>query len=120
MGDDHEASVEKNSAGTDDAVRAQYEWATTPPLLAVVETIATAVGCETDDIDSVYESVDPDALDAIMRHSKGGPGEGIRVAFPYGDWTVSVHESGEVVVRRDHLETPARRSDAEDDSCSAD
>lgn len=92
-------------------MHARYEWSTTPPLVAVIETIATAVGCDAQEVDCVYENVDPDALDALVHRSGWGPDEDVHVTFPYDDWTVSVHGSGEVVVQQDPLAAPVRRSD---------
>ena len=48
-------------------VRAQYEWASMPPSIAVVETIAVALDRKETAFEPMYESVDPDALDALLQ-----------------------------------------------------
>jgi hypothetical protein len=111
MEDSARESFDRDSVGGDDSVHARYEWSRTPPLVAVVETISTAVGCDVEAVDSVYESVDPDALDALVRRPGRESSGDVHITFPYRDWVVTVHDSGEVVVQRDPLVTPAGRSD---------
>ena len=48
-------------------VRAQYERASTPPPIAVIETIAIALDRKETALELLYESVDPDALDALLQ-----------------------------------------------------
>ena len=55
------------SNGADGTVRARYEWASTPPQIAVIETIAVALDRETTALEPLYEFVDPEALDALLR-----------------------------------------------------
>ena len=48
-------------------VRAQYEWASTPPPIAVIKTVAIALDRKETALELLYESVDPDALDALLQ-----------------------------------------------------
>ena len=89
--------------GTDVAngpVRAQYEWSSTPPSIAVIETVAIAVDREPTSIEPLYESVDPDALDALVQ-SNGAPtdSDSVTVSFRFAEQQVTVHGTGEIVVR---------------------
>ena len=90
---------ERPSAGT---VRAQYDWASTPPPIAVVEAVAVALDREATALEPLYESVDPDALDVLLRSngSSATPSD-LAVTFTVADRQVTVHSSGEVVVRAD-------------------
>jgi hypothetical protein len=89
-------------SGRDGTVRAQYDWASTPPPIAVIETIAGALDREPTALEPLHESVDTDALDALLR-SKGSSAtpSGVTVTFTVADRQVTVHGSGEVVVRAD-------------------
>ena len=74
--------------------------------MAVVETVAVARGLETTALEPLYESADPDALDALLeaRDSSATPGE-LTVTFTAADRQVTVRGSGEVVV---HADSPRR------------
>ena len=88
--------------GADGAVRVQYEWASTPPSIAVIETVAVALDRETTALGPLYESVDPDALETLLQSngSSATPSD-VTVTFTVADRQVTVHDSGEVVVRAD-------------------
>jgi len=70
--------------------------------MAVVETVAVALDLETTALEPLYESVDPDALDALFeaKDSSATPGE-LTVTFTVAERQVTVHGSGEVVVHAD-------------------
>lgn len=94
------------SNGTDGIVRAQYDWASTPPSTAVIETIAVALNRDELTLEPLYESVDPDALDALLR-SNGAPSEDantVTVSFIFADRQVTVQGSGDVIVRLNSTE----------------
>jgi len=93
------------SDGADGTVRAQYDWESTPPSIAVVRTIAVALGCEPTALEPLYESVDPDALDRLLQPSgsSAAPGD-LTVTFAVADRQVTVRSSGDVIVRADSLE----------------
>lgn len=80
--------------------RAEYEWSTTAPSTAVVETVAGVVSDGPTSFGPLYDRIDPDALDAIFRAGGAGPpADGTRVSFPLADRVVVVHGDGGVVVR---------------------
>jgi hypothetical protein len=84
--------------GSDGIVRAEYDWASTSPSTAVVETVAVALDRAATTLDPLYESVDPDALDALVRSSEP-PARYVTVSFGFAGQQVTVHGTGEVVVR---------------------
>jgi len=103
MTDDSERpSAGMRSSGADGTVRAQFEWASTPPPIAVIETVAVALDREATAFGTLYESVDPDALDALLRsNGSSATPDDLSVTFTVADRQVTVHGSGEVVVRPD-------------------
>lgn len=87
-------------SANDGAIRAEYDWTDTPASTAVVETVAAACDCEPTELDPLYEVVDPDALDAVVRSSENGPVVGgATVTLEVADRSVTVHDGGAVVVR---------------------
>lgn len=83
----------------DDApvARGVYEWSTTEPSQAVVETVARADGRGQTDLPSLYEYVDPDALNTLVR-TGGKNGGAVSVSFPMAGYDVTVHGRGQVAV----------------------
>jgi len=88
------------ASGNDRVVRAGYDWAAIPASTAVVETVADARDREPTGLDPLYQVVDTDALDALVRSSGDGPvAGGTTVTFEVADTSVTVHGDGAVVVR---------------------
>jgi len=88
------------SNGTDGTVRAQYDWVSTLPSIAVIETVAVALGREGTTLEPLYESIDPDALDALIRSDDlAATANDTTVTFTVADQQVTVHSRGDVVVR---------------------
>lgn len=84
---------------------AVYDWESDGPVVvAVAEALATFSGRPADEIPPVYDAVDPDALDVLVRPRDDCGSETVRVAFavPQLDCTVSVDADGrtEVTARR--------------------
>ena len=87
-------------SGKADAIRAEYDWTSTTPSTAVVETVAVASDREPARLEPLYETIDPDALDALIRSNGVEPvGDGITVRFEIAGQTVTVRGSGAVVVQ---------------------
>ncbi|MUW13526.1 hypothetical protein GJ633_01835 [Halorubrum sp. CBA1125] len=84
---------------------AQYDWSTTSPSDAVVDTVASVVSGGPTSFGPLYDRIDPDALDSLVQSTgTGRTADGIRVSFSLADRLVTVHSNGEVVVR-----TPTRK-----------
>ena len=87
-------------SGRDGAIRMEYDWTATTPSVAVIETVAVARNREPTRLEPLYEVVDPDALDALVRSSEDSQvADGTTVAFEVADRSVTVHGDGTVVVR---------------------
>lgn len=64
--------------------------------LAVIAAVAGISGTDPLNLDSIYRTVDPDALDTLCSH----PSEETRVSFRYADFHITVDSSGTVTCRR--------------------
>lgn len=70
-----------------------------PPSTTVIDTIAQATGTEPGVLEPLFETLDPDALDAVFDVDGGSPSSAAgRIAFRYEGWDVRVHADGRVVV----------------------
>ena len=83
------------------AVHAQYEWGRGESLDTTVVSVVSAVtGTAMDEMDPLFDAVDPDALNDILapiggRHLRA---EGGCVAFTFDGCDVSIYWDGEIVV----------------------
>ncbi|WP_458207937.1 HalOD1 output domain-containing protein [Haladaptatus sp. NG-SE-30] len=67
---------------------------------AVVRTVATATAVDPTELDPLYESIDPDALDALFYPDSPGRARADNVVqFDYSGFTVVVKETGIVELR---------------------
>ena len=80
-------------------VSAEYDWSSVPPSTAVVEAIASATGREELTLESLYESIDPDALDALLRSNSERTTEKVTISFVYACHNVTVHSNGSIQVQ---------------------
>lgn len=71
------------------------------PCTAIVEVVAAATGREPTDLPPLYESIETDALDALVSASTD---ESTRVTFDYAGVEVTVRSHGEFEVRTDGAE----------------
>lgn len=86
----------------DGIIRAEFDWSSHTPCEAVVETVAIAANVGPTTLDPLYESVDPDALDALIRPDGMGPKNGdVTLAFEYAGQDVTIRSDGVLVVRPD-------------------
>jgi hypothetical protein len=84
----------------DDTVRVRYNWSSTTPSAAVVETIAVALDKDPVEMNPLYDYIDPDALDELVEASSSDPtGRDTSVSFVVDGNRVTVSGSGEVAVR---------------------
>ena len=73
-----------------------------PASEAVVERIAKCEGVEPTELPPLYETVDPDALNSLVSHARGGKAT-LRLRFRYFSYEVTVTEEG--VIHLDEVET---------------
>ncbi|RKD95385.1 HalOD1 output domain-containing protein [Halopiger aswanensis] len=82
------------------ACRARYDFETTAPTVAVASLVQLVTGSELSDLEPLYEVVDPDALDALLRGDQSSSRDGeCTVSFPYRELDVTVRSDGVVTVR---------------------
>lgn len=80
--------------------RATYDWADSEPLrIFVARVVATAADVSPTELDALYRSVNPDALEEVFEPLPDGTlRTGGGLWFTVGDYEVVVHGDGEVVV----------------------
>ena len=70
-----------------------------PASTAVVFTVASVLGVDIDDLDALSTAVEPDALDALLRHwRRDDDRKGGAISFPFATCSVTVRSSGEIVI----------------------
>lgn len=73
--------------------RVRYDPTTTPASLGVVAAVARASSVETTDLEPLFESIDPDALDALTTDHDGRTSN-LRISFDYEGHSVTVCDRG--------------------------
>ncbi|WP_254522809.1 HalOD1 output domain-containing protein [Natrinema caseinilyticum] len=71
-----------------------------PVSMALVTTVSSVLGVEPEDLEALWECVDPDALNALFIHWRGDEsrvGDG-SISFPFSQCAVTVRSSGELVI----------------------
>jgi hypothetical protein len=94
-------SDDDDPASEDDgSIRAEFDWSSRAPSEGVIETVAIAADAEPTAIEPLYNSVDPDSLDALVRSNGRGPKNGdVTVTFTLDGHDVQVGSDGVVIVR---------------------
>jgi hypothetical protein len=82
-----------------ESIRSRYEWSLTDPATAVIESVAAATGRDPVAIGPLHDSVDPDALDALIRNGGATDTDTVTVSLCFEGRRVTVHSTGDVVVR---------------------
>lgn len=99
MSDETVNPASASEGGYDGRVHSKYDWSTISPSTAVVEAVARAVDRDSTDLDSLYDTIDPDALDTLVQQvDSRRPLSDITVSFTFADRPVTVHSDGDVVV----------------------
>ena len=95
------------------AVRTLFDQAKTPASIAVVATLADAMDADPVALDSLWATVDPEALDALGQNRPGTTGD-THTTFTHEGHTITVHSygvititPGEAICRADHHERGA-------------
>lgn len=79
-------------------IRTRFDWASTTPSMAVVETVAVARNEGPLSLPQLFARIDPDALDALVTSAATPTDEGLRISFSYADHDVTVGADGGVAV----------------------
>ncbi|WP_167768370.1 HalOD1 output domain-containing protein [Haloarcula amylovorans] len=78
----------------------RFEWEPAEnPCTAVIEAVTASTTGDSADLPPLYNTVDPDALSAILAERTTGSGSAIRVSFEYAGTDVTIDSHGGIVVR---------------------
>ena len=81
----------------------QYDPAQNRPITeAVIDALTDVTGLDPLDLPPLYEAVDPDALDLIVREPNAAPDRSCFIGFTVGRWGVIVTGAGEIQVYTEH------------------
>ncbi len=79
----------------------QYDHTNQQPITEVIiDAVAAVSGTDPLELPPLYEAVDPDALELIVREPNVAPTRSCFVGFTLGTWGVIVTGSGEIQVYR--------------------
>lgn len=84
-----------------DAYRATDDADGASPSETVVRTVAAVTDTDPPSLPSLYDSVDPDALDSLFSSPREVAGRVGRTTFEYADCVVTVASDGDVLVDPD-------------------
>ena len=90
-----------------DTYHRQYDWESSEPLSGVIiAAVAAVADTEPTELESLYDCVDPDALDALFcPPSEDRPRSHGRLSFSLGKYEVAVHGHGEIIVDVSNVNT---------------
>lgn len=71
------------------------------PSVAVVNRVAAIEGIEPTDLPTLYEAVDPDALDALVESTSKADSCDFQIEFPYHGYEVTVTTNGVIHIDMD-------------------
>ena len=75
--------------------RTEFDWTDVAPSTAVTELIAEESGQDPTELDPLYESIDPDALDRLIRGNGVNPHEHrLTVSFSFRGYAVVIQSGG--------------------------
>ena len=91
--------------------RTQFDQEKTPPSMAVIATLAEVMAADPVELDPLYSTIDPEALDALVRVRNGTTGD-IHVSFTHEDHAITVFSYGVVTISQGHEHADEYESDA--------
>jgi hypothetical protein len=83
-----------SGAGDESEHRAAFDWTSTSPSTGVVEAVASATDRDPLALPQLYDAVEADALDSLVRAS-----DGLVVSFAFAGCRVTARSKGVVTVR---------------------
>ena len=98
-----------NSSGTPENFKAkgimkrrEFDWTEIAPSTAVIELLAEESGQDPIELDPLYETIDPEALDQLIRGNGANPHDHIlAVSFSYNEYAVVILSGGLVELSLD-------------------
>ncbi|WP_049927107.1 HalOD1 output domain-containing protein [Halopiger goleimassiliensis] len=73
-----------------------------PAAVAVVDAVSAVSGTDPIDLPPLYETIDPDAVNALLEASD--PDSPVRIEFSYAGYDVVLRDGPRVTVRTDDLD----------------
>ena len=89
-----------------ETVRTQFTQEKTPASLAVIATLADVLNVDPVELPPLHDTVDTDALDALVRVRTGMDGD-THVTFTHAGHTITVHSYGMVAITLEQARTAA-------------
>lgn len=86
----------QHTTNTDETFREKYDWSSESPSIAVIEALERAGNRPADEIDPLYNAVDPDALNCLLSKFSG---QHLRLSFTLDGFDVTISADGEIVAR---------------------
>lgn len=100
-----------------DTHRVTYSSGTDSPSMVVVEAVAAIADKDVDELDPLYEVLDPMALDALFRPALTGDHRGdCEVSFTYHGYEVAVRSYGVIEIQAPEDGEEPRPEDGEESS----
>lgn len=96
-----------------ETVRTQFDQEKTPASMAVIATLADMMDADPCEIDSLYSTVDPDALDAFVP-VRNGTNADTHVTFTHERNTITAYSYDMITITSEHesvVETHERSSE---------
>lgn len=84
-----------------DTYHVEFDYPTNPPSSVVTEAVADVADVEGDELDPLYDAIDPDALDNLFRPTMHGfyRGDG-EVTFPFNGYQIAVRSYGLIEIKK--------------------
>lgn len=98
MAESNRPSDDGPTATISETIRAEFDWADVDPSTAVVETVATAADRDPMELEPLYNTVDTDALDNLLRSGNSADGT-TTVSFTFEGHGVTAQREGSIIVR---------------------
>ncbi|NHN41305.1 hypothetical protein G9C85_06600 [Halorubellus sp. JP-L1] len=76
-------------------IQNEYDWSSTNPSVAIVETVAVTLNREPNKLPPLYDFIDPDAIDALLSRPNS---RGVHLSFVYAGVRITVDDDGTVTI----------------------
>jgi hypothetical protein len=86
-------------------VRTQFDQENTSPSMAVIATLADVTDADPVELEPLHSTVDPDALDALVRVRHATDGD-VHVTVTHEGHEITVSSYGVVTISQGHDQTP--------------
>ena len=87
-----------------ETARTHFEQEKTPPSMAVIGTLAHVMGVDPIELDPLYSTIDPDALDKLVHVHNRTSGD-THLTFTHEGHSITVHSYGVVTITSEDNQT---------------